>query len=118
MNVVSNSQSGGFAQPTKPEGVVEPALRRRASAFQISTPATNGTTYGMKNSVAHHARADEVASCSAPSASANGTMIETGSQIAANLNVTASDSQTAAVADEAGVVVQPDEAQRLLLARA
>src|SRR5690242_20593395 len=92
MNVLSNSQFGGDSHPrNRSELLIQPLIPN--IWFQIRTPATNGTTYGMKNSE----RISEAPTRYfefRPRATTNGTMIETGRYRNANRNVTDSESQT------------------------
>ena len=50
MNVVSNSHCGGFDQPRNWSAVLSQPSSP-SMAFQTSTLATKGTTYGMKSRV-------------------------------------------------------------------
>ena len=59
---------------------------------QMSTPATNGTTYGRKNSTRNPPEPRRWRECSI-SATSSGRTIASGSARTANLRVTSSDAQ-------------------------
>src|SRR5215218_9640045 len=92
MNVVSYSQSGGVDHPRKRSAALsQPSCP--SIWFHTRTPATNGTTYGRKNRVRIRLEPNRYLLLS-PRATAKGTITDTGSQIAANLKVIPSVSQT------------------------
>ncbi len=92
MEVVSKSQLGGVDQPrNRSAWLTQPS--RLSIWFQISTPATNGTTYGRNQKVRMSCEPKMYLLLS-PSATTNGTRTATGSQMTANRKVLARDSQT------------------------